>query len=47
MALAAGAQVVAMTDCEGSKIDNGKWTTWVYPWGEGVPQAEVRKASAS
>lgn len=30
-----------MTDCEGSKIDNGKWTTWVYPWGEGVPQAEV------
>ena len=41
MALAAGAEVVAMTDCEGSKIDNGKWTTWVYPWGEGVPQAEV------
>ena len=38
MALAAGAEVVAMTDCEGSKIDNGKWTTWVYPWGEGVPQ---------
>ena len=27
MALAAGAEVVAMTDCEGSKIDNGKWTT--------------------
>ena len=41
MALAAGAEVVAMTDCEGSKIDNGKWITWVYPWGEGVPQAEV------
>ena len=41
MALAAGAEVVAMTDCESSKIDNGKWTTWVYPWGEGVPQAEV------
>ena len=41
MALASGAEVVAMTDCEGSKIDNGKWTTWVYPWGEGVPQAEV------
>ena len=41
IALAAGAEVVAMTDCEGSKIDNGKWTTWVYPWGEGVPQAEV------
>ena len=41
MALAAGAEVIALTDCEGSKIDNGKWTTWVYPWGEGVPQAEV------
>ena len=41
MALAAGAEVVAMTDCEGSKIDNGKWITWVYPWGEGVSQAEV------
>ncbi len=41
MALAAGAEVVALTDCEGSKIDNGKWTTWVYPWGEGVSQAEV------
>ena len=41
MALAAGAEVVALTDCEGSKIDNGKWTTWVYPWGEGVSQVEV------
>ena len=41
MALAAGAEVVALADCEGSKIDNGKWTTWVYPWGEGVSQAEV------
>lgn len=41
MALAAGAEVIALTDCEGSKIDNGKWTTWVYPWGEGVSQAEV------
>ncbi len=41
MALAAGAEVVALTDCERTKIDNGKWTTWVYPWGEGVPQAEV------
>lgn len=41
MALAAGAEVVAMTDCEDSKIDNGKWTTWVYPWGKGESQAEV------
>ena len=31
MALAAGAEVVAMTD----------WTTWVYPWGKGESQAEV------
>ena len=41
MALAAGAEVVAMTDYTGSKIDNGKWTTWVYPWGKGESQAEV------
>lgn len=41
MALAASAEVIALTDCEGSKIDNGKWTTQVYPWGEGVSQAEV------
>ena len=41
MALAAGAEVVAMTDYAGSKIDNGKWTTWVYPWGKGESQAEV------
>lgn len=41
MALAASAEVIALTDCEGSKIDNGKWTTRVYPWGEGVSQAEV------
>ena len=31
MALAAGAEVVALTDCEGSKIDNGKWTTGSTP----------------
>ena len=41
IALAAGATVIAQTDNAGSKIDSGKWTTWVYPWGEGVPQAEV------
>ena len=41
MALAAGAEVVTMTDYAGSKIDNGKWTTWVYPWGKGESQAEV------
>lgn len=33
--------MIAQTDNAGSKIDSGKWTTWVYPWGEGVPQAEV------
>ena len=41
IALAAGATVITQTDNAGSKIDSGKWTTWVYPWGEGVPQAEV------
>ena len=41
IALAAGATVIAQTDNAGSKIDSGKWTTWVYPWGEGVSQAEV------
>lgn len=35
IALAAGATVIAQTDNAGSKIDNGKWVTWVYPWGEG------------
>lgn len=35
IALAAGATVIAQTDNAGSKIDSGKWTTWVYPWGEG------------
>ena len=32
IALAAGATVIAQTDNAGSKIDSGKWTTWVYPW---------------
>ncbi|HJG37701.1 SIS domain-containing protein [Enorma phocaeensis] len=41
IALEAGASIIALTDNAGSKIDTGKWTTWVYPWGEGVPQAEV------
>ena len=37
----AGATVIAQTDNAGPGIDNGEWTCWVYPWGEGVPQAEV------
>lgn len=41
IAKAAGATVVTMTDNAGSAIDTGEWTTWVYPWGDGVPQAEV------
>ncbi|MFR3876872.1 MAG: SIS domain-containing protein [Collinsella sp.] len=36
-----GATVIVQTDNAGSGIDNGEWTCWVYPWGEGVPQAEV------
>lgn len=39
IAKAAGATVIAQTDNAGSGIDNGEWTCWVYPWGEGVPQA--------
>lgn len=41
IAKAAGATVIVQTDNAGSGIDNGEWTCWVYPWGEGVPQAEV------
>lgn len=37
IAKAAGATVIAQTDNAGSGIDNGEWTCWVYPWGEGVP----------
>ncbi|AEB06820.1 sugar isomerase (SIS) [Coriobacterium glomerans PW2] len=36
-----GAYVIALTDAKGSKIDTGEWPVWVYPWGEGVPAAEV------
>ena len=37
----AGAFVIALTDNAGSAVDAGDWPCWVYPWGEGVPQAEV------
>lgn len=38
---AAGATVLALTDTAGSRIDQERWATWVYPWGEDIPQAEV------
>lgn len=40
-AIDAGAAVIALTDTAGSRIDQDRWTTWVYPWGEDVPQSEV------
>lgn len=41
IASAAGATVLALTDAAGSRIDQDRWTTWVYPWGDNIPQAEV------
>lgn len=36
-----GAAVVALTDNAGSKADDPRFITWVYPWGDGMPTAEV------
>lgn len=36
-----GAAVIALTDSKGSKIDQDDFIVWVYPWGDGVPTAEV------
>ena len=36
-----GAEVVALTDGAESKIAQGAWTCWVYPWGADVPASEV------
>ncbi len=33
-----GAEVVALTDGAESKIAQGAWTCWVYPWGADVPR---------
>ena len=34
-------EVVALTDGAESKIAQGAWTCWVYPWGADVPASEV------
>ena len=36
-----GAAVVTLTDNAGSKADDPRFIAWVYPWGDGVPTAEV------
>lgn len=36
-----GATVITLTDNAGSKCDDSRFITWVYPWGEGVPTKEV------
>lgn len=36
-----GASVIALTDASGSKCDDARFISWVYPWGDGVPTAEV------
>lgn len=37
----AGASVITLTDGKGSKCDDARFISWVYPWGDGVPTAEV------
>ena len=37
----AGAAVITLTDGKGSKCDDQRFIAWVYPWGDGVPTAEV------
>ncbi len=41
LAKEAGASVIALTDGKGSKSDDPRFIAWVYPWGDGVPTAEV------
>ena len=41
LAKEAGAAVITLTDGKGSKCDDERFIAWVYPWGEGVPTAEV------
>lgn len=36
-----GAEVIAMTDGKGSKIDDPAFISWVYPWGDNVPTSQV------
>ena len=41
LAKEAGAAVITLTDGKGSKCDDQRFIAWVYPWGDGVPTAEV------
>ncbi len=41
MAHEKGAAVIALTDGKGSKMDDARFIPWVYPWGDGVPTAQV------
>lgn len=36
-----GAEVIALTDAAGSKCDDERFISWVYPWGENVPTSQV------
>jgi fructoselysine-6-P-deglycase FrlB-like protein len=37
----AGAEIITLTDCNDSKLDDKRFTSWVYPWGDNIPIAEV------
>ncbi len=37
----AGAAVITLTDCAGSKCDDPRFYTCVYPWGDDVPTLEI------
>lgn len=37
----AGASVIAMTNRAGTKCDDPRFISWVYPWGDDVPTKEV------
>ncbi len=41
LAYESGASVIMLTDGKGSLCDDPRFVTWVYPWGDGVPTAQV------
>lgn len=41
LAYEAGARVITLTDRAGSKCDDPRFVSWIYPWGDGVPTSEV------
>lgn len=36
-----GAKVITLTDQSGSKCDDERYISWIYPWGDGVKTSEV------